>query len=265
MPIILPRAERGPSFSSSLGASLGSGLSQGLASASDFGKQMALQNQKSESKQSFLGNLFGSKNEKEASPEEDFTLSPDQETILALQDPTAFNAYKHLKESRLKEKEELQKKENLATTLDEMTNTLLGGKLGYSPGRFLTKQGRRDAQYFDSLNTQLESIGKDLVSKGVLSAPRFAFLLANLPSSDKSDAANAGAIEAWGKELGIPVSEDLKKLYKTQSSKPKKTKTGKIKFDISNPEHKAKRDQLLKKFNGDREEVMKHLSREFEE
>ena len=39
----------------------------------------------------------------------------------------------------------------------------------------------------------------------------------------------------------------------------------KVKFDISNPEHKAKRDQLMKSFGGDREKVRKYLSREFEE
>lgn len=268
MPLVLPQAQPRQSFSSQLGSSIGRGAGQGLINAGEFGKEMSMQNAKAQSKQGFLNDLFGNsqnQNQKVGEHREEFKLTPDQETALALQDPTAFNAYKHLKESRAKEKEEANKQENLKMTLDEMTNTLLGGKLGYTPGRFLTKEGRRDAQYFDSLNTQLESIGKDLVSKGVLSAPRFAFLLSSLPSSDKTDSANAGAIEAWGKELGVPVSQDLEKLYKTANKKTKKGKSGKVRFDVGNPEHKAKRDQLMKAFNGDMNKVKEALDREFEE
>ena len=127
----------------------------------EFARQMKLQNEKAQSKNNFLSNLFPANQpsmENFREKEEDFTLSPDQETILALQDPTAFNAYKHLKESRLSQKENQKKEENLKMTLEEMTNTLLGKKLGYTPRRFLTKEGRRDAQYFDSLGLQLESI-----------------------------------------------------------------------------------------------------------
>lgn len=222
MVLVLPGVEKKPSFSSRLGASLGGGIQSGMSDAMRFAQKMALQDQKSQSKQSFLSDLFGSKTSQESSQqEEDFKLTPQQETVLALQDPTAFNAYKHLKESRLKEVESINQKENLTGTLQEMTKTLLEGNLGLTPSKFLTAKGRRDKQYFDSLNTQLESIGKEMVSKGVLSAPRFAFLLSNLPSSDKTDAANAGAIQAWGKELGIPVSEDLKSLYE---EKPKSKK-----------------------------------------
>lgn len=40
---------------------------------------------------------------------------------------------------------------------------------------------------------------------------------------------------------------------------------GKVKFDISNPEHKAKRNQLLKRFKNDRAKVKEYLDKEFEE
>lgn len=40
---------------------------------------------------------------------------------------------------------------------------------------------------------------------------------------------------------------------------------GKVKFDISNPEHKAKRNQLLKRFKNNRAKVKEYLDKEFEE
>jgi hypothetical protein len=144
-------------------------------------------------------------------------LSPQQEAMLALENPPAFNAYSKLKESYTEKQKEETSKQNLSSTLGEMIKTLNEGRLGLTGKRF-GKHGRRDVQYFDTLGTQLESIGKDMVSKGVLSAPRFAYLLSNLPSSGKTDATNAGAIEAWAKELQleVPELESLKSLYQNQ-------------------------------------------------
>ena len=45
----------------------------------------------------------------------------------------------------------------------------------------------------------------------------------------------------------------------------KKKRKGKSKFDIRNPEHKAKRDQLMKTYKGDQQKVREILLREFEE
>jgi hypothetical protein len=50
-----------------------------------------------------------------------------------------------------------------------------------------------------------------------------------------------------------------------EEKKPNEEKKGKVKFNLKNPEHKAKRDQLMKKFNNDREKVQKALLREFQE
>jgi len=49
----------------------------------------------------------------------------------------------------------------------------------------------------------------------------------------------------------------------SQEKAPKKG--GKTKFDSKNPEHRAKRDQVLKDVKGDREKAKKILSREFSE
>lgn len=148
-------------------------------------------------------------------------LSHEQKAFLALKDPSAFKAYEQLEKGYKEEEEKTKRTENLSSTLGEMINTLEKGNLGYTAKR-ATAQGRRDTQYFDTLGTQLESIGKDMVSKGVLSAPRFAYLLGNLPSSSKTDASNAGALEAWAKELDlkVPGIERLKQFY--EEKKPRK-------------------------------------------
>lgn len=255
-------------FAQALGGNVGQGLGEGFlekiqqrkllksqSAENEFLKRMGLDLSgvtdpkiretiiKEESKKKRFADIFGRQSNQGEPSEGMMELSPEQETILALQDPTAFNAYKHLKESRQKVSEGQRQQENLKSTLESMTETLLGGKLGYTPGRFLTSKGRRDAQYFDTLNTQLESIGKEMVSKGVLSAPRFAFLLANLPSSDKTDATNAGALEAWYEELGIPMSEDVsEKLKSLYEEKPKKKPKPKPKTDEKSSSFMVMRD-----------------------
>lgn len=201
-----------PSFGQSFARSLGSGLSQGINRGLDFKKDLALQSNKNES----FSQMFG----KEIAVSD---LPPEKEALLALTNPQAFNAYKAFKEGKAKQQKEVQEKENITNVMSEMANTLKGGNLGYTPARFATAKGRRDSQYFNTLSVQLESIGKDLVSKGVLSAPRFAFLMSNLPSSHKDDASNAGALEAWSDELGIPRPEGLEELYSDKKSEKKQS------------------------------------------
>lgn len=253
---VLERAQPKQSFSSQIGLGIGRGAVEGISGGIQQVQQrkaMAAENetlkrqgldlagisnpkireimiqehQKSLGKKHAFADIFGKQNQGPSQGEQlqgiqdqqsgMMELTPEQETVLALQDPTAFNAYKHLKESRAKEKEVVKQKENLQGTFDEMTKTLLGGNLGKFTTGHITPEGRRDRQYFDTLNTQLESIGKEMVSKGVLSAPRFAFLMSNLPHSNNTDATNAGSLEAWAKELGMKVPEELQSLYKSES------------------------------------------------
>jgi len=223
-----------PGFGSSFGRALGGGVSQGVGAGLQHAMKLREIKGKEEEKNKFLSQLFNgempNKNKTdlgETSKKQEFSLSPEQETVLALTDPQKFNAYKTLKEGRQKENEKIQQTENLQGTLEQMIGTLMEGNLGLTPNKFIFAKGRRDAQYFDSLGLQLESIGKDMVSKGVLAAPRFAYLLSNLPSSGKTDASNAGAIEAWSEELKlkVPGLERLKSLYEEKKT-GKKVKPG---------------------------------------
>jgi hypothetical protein len=242
--------ERPPTFKEKLGMSLGgttgnlvSGLVEGLKERKEnksleklFGKsfkglspemkELAVKSSaKSQESAGFLDKLLGGKGE---SDQGGFNkLNANQKAALAFTDPAAFKAYEQLEKDIDAKEEKERTKEGLQDTLGEMVNTLMEGNLGVTASRF-SKKGRRDVQYFDTLGTQLESIGKDMVSKGVLSAPRFAYLLSNLPTSGKTDAANAGALEAWAKELdlNIPGIEKLKSLYE-EKPKIKKAQKGK--------------------------------------
>lgn len=208
---VIPEA---PSFGSQIARGLGGGLSQGLMQKANFAQQMAIQKQKSQPLVDLLGRSSGAGSEKFQ------PFSPQQEAMLALTNPSAFNAYKSLKESHAKEEEKATVKEDLSNVLGQMSETLLGGNLGITAKKYISPQGRRDKQYFDSLGVQLESIAKDMVSKGVLARDRFNYLLKNLPGSDKTDAANAGALEAWSDELKIPRPDGLESLYKKQARGP---------------------------------------------
>jgi len=215
-------------FGQGVAKGLGAGLSAGIGQELEAGRQARLLQAKEEAKTQKHGELlksFGFKGAGDQLTESSGKfpkLSHEQKAMLALTDPTAFKAYEQLESGIKEEEEKAQKKENLTGILKGMSETLLEGNLGYTPAKYATAQGRRDAQYFDSLGVQLESIGKEMVSKGVLSAPRFAYLLSNLPSANKSDATNAGAIEAWADELNLPRPEGLESLYKKKSKKPQK-------------------------------------------
>lgn len=202
-----------PGFGAQLARGLGAGMSAGIGQGIDYSQKMSLQRQKEEQKNKFFSQLMGKKGSSQGETQEEQALTPEQETALALQHPVAFNAYKHLKESREKEKAKVQQKQDIEGVLGGLTKTLQGGNLGYTVAKFGTEKGRRDKQYFDTLAVQLESIAKDMISKGVLARDRFAYLLGNLPSSGKSDASNAGAIEAWADELKVDRPEGLEALY----------------------------------------------------
>lgn len=215
---VLPEQE---SFGTKVARGLGGGLGAGLNQALQFAQQMQLQREKSRPLQALLGSMTGEA--KEGASGSFKPLAPQQEAVLALSDPNAFRAYEALKGSYQKEEEKKVAHQDVTNVLNNLTDTLKGGRLGYTAKR-VTAEGRRDAQYFDSLAVQLESIAKDMVSKGVLARDRFAYLLSNLPSSGKTDAANAGALEAWSDELKVPRPEGLESLYKKEKKSPKAQK-----------------------------------------
>lgn len=269
-----------PSFAQSLGRNLGGGLgagfSQGMAQSREFAQKMALEKQKNKSLLDIFGDGQGKSAQSSLQGQQFQKLAPQQKAMLALTNPSAFKAYEALEKGYEKEEEKEQLQGRLGETIQEMSSTLLRGNLGFSPKRALTSEGRGDAQYFNSLGVQLESIGKDMVSKGTMSNARFNFLLKNMPSADKTDASNAGALKAWSKELGLPVPTELDELYKTASEEKKEgkkapaKKQGKVSLSKVKPGTPLTADvvkELMKKTQGDKEkakQVAKNLGYEVE-
>lgn len=117
-----------------------------------------------------------------------------------------------------------EEKAGVQQTFDRMTDILKEGRLGSAilTGGTFNRQRQEDAAEFDALNIQLESIAKEMVSKGVLAKDRFKFMIDNLPNSADSDRKNQGKLKAISKILGLDASQ----LYSKENSKEKKFEPG---------------------------------------
>lgn len=147
-------------------------------------------------------------------------ISPEELVIMEQLIPGSSKIYQQSAQAKKEETAKAEDKERLQGSVDEMV-----GNLEYTGPLKLAQYGkpevREQRQYFDSLAMNLEEIAATMVGKGTLSKPRFEFLLKNLPSSRKTQAANRGALKAWSKTLGINFPDSQGKTAK--QSKPAKT------------------------------------------
>lgn len=100
------------------------------------------------------------------------------------------------------DKKKMEEQSKLTATIGELVNTIPF----VGPGKwanYFSEEGREKRQYFDTLSMQLEEIAAGMVGRGTLSQRRFQYLLKNLPSSTKTQAANRGALKAWSQVLGV--------------------------------------------------------------
>lgn len=104
---------------------------------------------------------------------------------------------------RKKEVEDTARVSKAVESMLEVLSSVGPGQIG----NLLTEKGRENRQLFDSLAMNLEEIAATMVGKGTLSKARFEFLLKNLPSSKKTQAANRGALKAWNQTLGLNVPQ----------------------------------------------------------
>ncbi len=186
-----------------LGAGFGEGLSSGLQMLLQAKMEGMQRQRQQQGLAQTLGGL-GGPDAQGAPGEEEFQEIPAQQlAMLATEYPEAAKILG--KEQERKRTEFAKKKEtaNLQKVFGEMERTLKGGRLGVLQLGRATAEGRRDRQYFDTLAVGLENIASTMVGKGVLSKPRFEFLLKNLPNSNKTDARNEGSLKAWALELGL--------------------------------------------------------------
>ncbi len=264
MSIFLPQAAPKQSFSSRLGAGLGQGISEGLNKGVEQGinlsQQMKLENAKQKSKHTFLENLFNGK--PSGAKDGLLDLSPEQETMLALEDPTSFNAYNHLKKSKLEAKEKKDTLKYGLETLNVMKDIKEKGNLGRGSAvkGFFGGQAAKDRAEYEQLGRSLIP----LVAAGVpiRNQREFDEYKKVLTDPSAQDAQIEGAISGLERLLKNKLKEEGHEEEKIDKEAEKITK--RVKFDIRNPEHKAKRDQLMKKFKGDRKKVEEILLKEFE-
>jgi|GEM_PF-4012408 hypothetical protein len=150
-----------------------------------------------------------------------------------------------------KKAEDTQTKQNAIKSLGEMREIIGRGKTGLNPFT-MGPEGLGERSALDTAALNLEKIAADMVGRGTLSKQRFEYLKERLPSGWKTDQQNLQIIDQWEKILGEAEmgSESIGK--------------GRAKFNKEHPEHRAKAEQLNKKFKGDRARVRKELEREFD-
>ncbi len=155
----------------------------------------------------------------------------------------AINSAQKIKKNSPAGKLDEEEKVGVQKTFDRMANLLGQGRLGnpITTGGPLNRQRQEDMAEFDSLNIQLESIAKEMVSKGVLAKDRFKFMIDNLPNAANSDRENKGKLKAVAQILGLDVKE-LNKELSSRKNIPKVFKSGPPPADkfngriITNPE-----------------------------
>lgn len=215
-----------PTPGARLGGALGGGVSQGLQMLVQAKVQQMQQSQELANLARTLQSVRGPGAEEELIGAEEYQgISPEQLAVLSTKHPEAAKIIQKSEEQKKEVFEKKQEKARLNKVFAEMEKTLKGGNLGITPKR-LTPQGRRDRQYFDTLAVALENIASTMVGKGVLSKPRFEFLIKNLPGSGKTDARNEGSLKAWALELGLsPGSVEVEGVEEEIPQGAKKSKT----------------------------------------
>lgn len=138
----------------------------------------------------------------------------------------------------------------------------------------LTGQGAENRGEFDATLASLLPAFKSLFPRGFTEKEFKTITERYLPAHHDTEATIRGKIrglrnmvrhlEGGGSPEDMPKTEihDPNLAFFEEKSIPK-DRIEKMRFDISNPEHIAKRNQLMKAFKNDREKVRKALNREF--
>lgn len=192
---VIEQEDYGERLSKALGGGASSALSL-LINAKMKGMQ---EQKKAESLATLLGDRSFPQEEIE---KEEVSYSPGQLIAAEQLYPGAGKILQQHEKTQAGKAEKAAEKKRLQSSINNMFKVL--PKVG--PGKALnrlTEEGRKARQYFDSLAMNLEEIAATMVGKGTLSKPRFQFLLKNLPSSSKTQAANQGALQAWSETLGV--------------------------------------------------------------
>ena len=229
--------QRQSSFMDQLGIGVGAGLAAGMQSSSQrFAQQMQVK-EENEALKRFGVDLSG------------------------ISDP---DLRKTLIQNVMKKKvDDTQKFSSGIETLNQMKEILNRGNIGWGSGlkKYLSSAVASDSAEYAALGRSvipLTTAGLRITNKN-----EFEEFKKVITDPTAREAEIEGAINGLMSIFTRKLEEDDNQISSIMN--PQSTSSRKMKFDISNPEHKAKRDQLLKKFKGDRQKTMEALSREFEE
>lgn len=229
-----------PSFASKLGAALGGGIQQGIGS--------------------FAERLAG----KRRLSKEDEALSRIGLDLSGVTDPEIRKAIvtQSLKAKTDKEAEKVQLLQGIKGTINEIRNLSEAPGIGFLEQYIPTSEAFYNRAKLKTLSSDMLTFYKSLFPRGITQDEFKRFEKDYLPKPGDTTASIQGKLDAFedliNRKIGSFEEPTGKKAIKAE-------KEGKIKFNISNPEHKAKRDQLMKAFKGDRQKVEEILRREFEE
>lgn len=172
---------------------------------------------------------------------ERIATNPEVMTRLAAINPNMASQVQKMYENQLarekfafeKEKEQRKRglvtpeaKERITDVFQRQEELLKRGNIGLgSYPKLLTEAGREDRAEFDTLGAAIESQLLPLLNKGVLSKPRFDYLLKNIPSSSDTQAKIRGKIKALKREFELlenkngSIKSEAKQLDKDMAQK----------------------------------------------
>lgn len=140
-------------------------------------------------------------------------LTPEEELLLAPEEQLAIAKHKQaLDIANLRKKNDVEETKNTAqTAFNEMAGLLKGGYLGLGSnvkGTVFGGKYAEDPAQFKSLSGALESLLKEMVSKGTLSNARFNYIINELlPKPSDREAIIRGKMKGLAKILGLDASE----------------------------------------------------------
>jgi hypothetical protein len=226
-----------PSFSSRLGAALGSGFGAGI------------------------GNIAERLSGKRRLAREDEALQRMGLDLSGITDPELRKSIvtQSLRQKTDKEAEKIQLLQGIKGTINEIRNVAEGPGIGLFEQYKPTSEAFYNRAKLKTLSSDMLTFYKSLFPRGITQEEFKRFEKDYLPKPSDTHASIQGKLDAFEDLINRKIGS-----FEEPEAKGSK-KSSKVKFDLSNPEHKAKRDQLLKTYKNDREKVKEILSREFEE
>ena len=97
-------------------------------------------------------------------------------------------------------------KQRMSRALENQLNLLKTGDIGLGKyHKILTEKGRENRAEFNTYRASVESVLLPLLNKGVLSKPRFDFILSNIPNANDTIGKIKGKIKALNNEFGLNI------------------------------------------------------------